>query len=158
MSNNPQSCIPRTFIPRTDNFMNLFNARMKFFIGNNVTLGSQYLGWETLDGHRSSAPCEAVNYDGQYLYVHTLGTGKVTELMGDMAEYEGSLIADKRWNIFDISELRRRVDQYMAEHDLKAYTTNIGRKALWQLKLPQSIIDERVRVYEMTLGVEIDGK
>ena len=142
-------------IPRTDNFMNLFNARMKFLVGNNVTLGSRYLGWETVDGHKSAEPCETIDYDGQYLYVHTIGTGTVTELMGDMADYKGALIADKSWNSYDIGTLRRRVDKYMAEKGIKEYTSEIGRKALWQLKLPSSLIDQRVKVYEMTRGVDI---
>ena len=142
-------------IPRTDNFMTLFNARMKFLLGNDVTLGSRYLGWETVDGHKSIAPCETIDYDGKYLYVHNIEAGTVTELMGDMAEYAGSLIADKSWNIYSIANLRHRVNEYMTEHGIKEYTTEIGHKALWQLKLPSSIIDQRVKVYEMTRGMEV---
>lgn len=137
-------------IPRTDNFMKLFNARMKFLVGNDVAIGAKYSAWETVDGHVSAAPCQAIAYDGQYLYVHTLGTGRITELMGDLAEYHGVLMADKCWNGFDIVDLRRRVDKYMAEKGITEYTSEVGRKALWQLKLPSSIIEQRVRVYEMT--------
>lgn len=142
-------------IPRTDNFMKLFNARMKYLVGNDVSLGSRYLGWETVDGHRSLAPCETIDYDGKYLYVHNLGAGTVTELLGDMAEYKGTLIADKSWNSYDIADLRRRVDKYMVEKGITEYNSEVGRKALWQLKLPSSHIEQRVKVFEMTRSVEI---
>ena len=143
-------------IPRTDHFMSMFNTRMKFLLGNDVTLGSRYLGWETVNGHRSASPCNAVAYDGEYLYVHTIGTPMVTQLMGDMADYQGTLMADKSWNSFDIGKLRRRVAEYMAEKGIAEYNSEVGHKALWQLKIPSSIIDQRVRAYELTLGVDID--
>ena len=36
-------------IPRTDAFMEKFNARMKFLLGDNVQLDTDYYGWESLD-------------------------------------------------------------------------------------------------------------
>ena len=62
-------------IPRTDNFMRLFNARMKFLIGSDVVIGNTYTAWQTVEGKLSAAPSQALAYDGQYLYVHTLGRG-----------------------------------------------------------------------------------
>ena len=144
-------------IPRTDNFMKLVNTRMKFLLGNNVTIGTTYTAWQTVEGEGklSAAPCQAIAYDGQYLYVHTLGTGKVTELMGDMAEFHGVLIADKSWGSYQISTLRQKVKDYMAEHGITEYTSEIGYKALYMAKVPGSMIRQRVHVYEMTRELDI---
>ena len=78
--------------------------------------------------------------------------------MGDMAEYHGVLMADKSWASYDIGELRQRVHKYMAEKGIVEYTSEVGHKALWQLKLPRSILEQRVHVYELTRDLDIsDG-
>ncbi|MBQ6374437.1 MAG: hypothetical protein IJJ45_08130 [Clostridia bacterium] len=140
-------------IPRTDRFFERFNARMKFLLGDDVRVGREYDGWETIDGARFDGPCRTIHYDGRLLFVLESDDRSVAVLCGDMADDHGRLIADQRHGHYSIPELRDSVDRYMARNVIPAYTTEVGYRALWRKMAPRSLIAEYVRVYEMTLGL-----
>lgn len=140
-------------VPRTSAFMERFNARMKFLNGNDVQVGKDYFGWETIDGSHYDGTCRPIHYDGKYLYVFEKGLLKLVMLYGDMVDFQGRLIADQRWSVYDIRDLEKRVQRYMRDKCIQEYTTDVGRRALWLKMAPQGLIMERVRVYEMTKDV-----
>lgn len=140
-------------IPRTSAFMERFDDRMKFLLGNDVQVGKVYYGWKTMDGSHYDGTCEPIHYDGKYLYVHEKGLSKLVMLYGDMADFQGRLIADQRWSRYDIRDLQKRVQRYMQDKGIQEYTTDVGRRALWLKMAPQDLIMERVRVYEVTKDV-----
>ena len=74
----------------------------------------------------------------------------MTILCGDMADYKDRLIADRRHAHYCILDLRRKVDAYMAKNGITEYTSEVGSHALWVKMMPQSMIQVRVKVYEMT--------
>ena len=136
-------------IPRIEHFMERFNARMKFLQGNDVRLGVDYSGWETIDGERYDGMCQAIRFENGNLYVLEVGTDIVVVLWGDMADYKDRLIADRRSARYSIPDLRKKVDTYMEKNGITDYTPEVGRHALWVKMMPQSLIQERVKVYEM---------
>ena len=140
-------------IPRTTAFMNRINTRMKFLTGNDVQVGKEYYGWETTDDHRYDGVCKTIQYDGRYLYVLEKGLSRLVMLYGDMADYQGRLIADKRWSVYDILDLQKRVQSFMQDKGIQEYTSDVGRRALWLKMASQRLIQERVRVYEMTKDI-----
>ena len=142
-----------TSIPRTDRFIERFNTRMKFLVGNDVRLDADYYGWETIDGERYDGTCRTIHFENGYLYVLEKGVGGVAVLWGDMADYKDRLIADRRNARYSIPDLRRKVDTYMEKNGITEYTSEVGGHALWVKMMPQSLIQERVKVYEMTRDV-----
>ncbi|MBQ8962543.1 MAG: hypothetical protein IJ089_01920 [Clostridia bacterium] len=137
-------------IPRIDRFMERFNARMKFLVGNDVRIGVDYYGWETVDGERYDGICRPIHFDNSQLYVLEKGVEGVVVLWGDMADYKDRLIADRRHARYSIPDLRSKVDAYMAKNGITEYTSEVGSHALWVKMMPQSVVQERVKVYEMT--------
>jgi len=137
-------------IPRTDRFMDRFEARMKFLTGNDVRIGVDYYGWETIDGERYDGACRPIGFENGQLYVWEKGIGGLVVLWGDMADYKDRLIADRRHARYSIPDLHRKVDTYMAKNGITEYTSEVGSHALWVKMMPQSVIHERVKVYEMT--------
>ena len=142
--------VKETTIPRTDRFMERFETRMKFLIGNDVRLDTDYFGWETVDGERYDGACHPIRFENSRLYVLEKGVDGVAVLWGDMADYKGRLIADRRDAHYSIPALRSKVDAYMEKNGITEYTSEVGRHALWVKMIPQSLIQERVKVYEMT--------
>ena len=147
-----------TRIPRTEAFENRFNTRMKFLFGQDVQIGTTYAGWEDTHGNGRHLPCKAIHYDGKYLYALSAETGTCTLMEGDMADYHGTLMVDRAWNSYNIHSLRKRVADYMREKNIAEYNSEVGHRALWQMKVPGTLIDERVRVYEITKGEEINAQ
>jgi len=141
-------------IPRTSAFMERFNTRMKFLVGNDVQVGKDYFGWDTTDGSQYDGACRPIHYDGKYLYVLEKGASRLVMLYGDMADYQGRLIADRHWNAYDIRSLQKRVENYMKDKGIQEYTTDVGRRALWLKMAPQGLITERVHVYELTRNIQ----
>ena len=137
-------------IPRTDHFMERFETRMKFLIGNDVRLGTDYYGWETVDGERYDGACRPIRFENCRLYVLEKGTAGVAVLWGDVADYKDRLIADRRDAHYSIPVLRSKVDAYMEKNGITEYTSEVGCHALWVKMMPQPMIQERVKVYEMT--------
>jgi len=137
-------------IPRTDSFMERFETRMKFLLGNDVHLGQDYNGWETVDGERYDGACHPIRFENSRLYVLEKGVDGVAVLWGDMADYKGRLIADRRDAHYSIPALRSKVDAYMEKNGITEYTSEVGCHALWVKMMPQPMIQERVKVYEMT--------
>ena len=140
-------------IPRTSSFESRFNARMKFLFGSDVHIGDVFTGWETIDGDRNNTVCIAIHYDGKTLYV--LHDSNVTLFNGDMANYHGTLMADQKWNTYNIPSLRQRLDKYMTKKGLTAKNPGVIRGAMWQAKWPECLINERVRVYELTKDMSL---
>ena len=141
-------------IPRTDRFMDRFETRMKFLIGNDVRLDTDYYGWETADGECYDGTCRPICFENGRLYVLEKGAGSVTVLWGDMADYKDRLIADRRDANYSIPALRSKVDAYMEKNGITEYTSEVGHHALWVKMMPQSLIQERVKVYEITKELE----
>lgn len=137
-------------IPRTDSFMVRFETRMKFLLGNNVHLGQDYNGWETVQGESREGTCRPFHYEDGYLYVLEKDAGRVVVLQGDLVDYKGRLMADGRHAHFSIVGLQNKVKAYMEKNAITEYTSEVGRHALWMKMMPQSMIMERVKVYEMT--------
>ena len=142
--------VKETTIPRTDRFMERFETRMKFLLGNDVHLGQDYNGWETVDGERYDGACHPIRFENSRLYVLEKGVDGVAVLWGDMADYKGRLIADRRDAHYSIPALRSKVDAYMEKNGITEYTSEVGCHALWVKMMPQPMIQERVKVYEMT--------
>ena len=142
-------------IPRTDNFMELINTRLKFFLGDNACVGKDYSGWETVSAEHYGGSCRTICYENKHLYVLEKDAGCVISLGGDIADYKGRLIADGSGHHHDIRKLRGKVDAYMAEHGITEYSSDVGIHALWVPRYPRSLVEECVRVYEMTLDLEI---
>ena len=67
-------------IPRTDSFMERFETRMKFLLGNNVHLGQDYNGWETVLGESREGTCRPFHYEDGYLYVLEKDAGVMERL------------------------------------------------------------------------------
>lgn len=141
-------------IPRISAFIDRFITRMKFFAGNDVQIGKEYIGWETTDGSRFDGICQTLQYDGKYLYLFEKDCSKIVMLYGDMADFQERLIADHRWSVYDFLSLQKQVKNYMHEQGIQVYTTDVGRKALWLKMAPRELIAERVRVYEMTKDIQ----
>jgi len=59
-------------------------------------------------------------------------------------------MADGRHAHYSIARLRDKVTAYMEKNAITEYTSEVGRHALWMKMMPQSMIMERVKVYEMT--------
>ena len=137
-------------IPRTDRFMERFETRMKFLLGNDVQIGQDYNGWETVQGESCESACRPFHYENGYLYVLEKDVGSVVVLQGDLADYKGKLMADDRNARYSIAGLRKKVKAYMEKNDIAEYTSEVGRHALWIKMMPQSMIMERVKIYEMT--------
>ena len=140
-------------ISRTDAFMDRFNTRMKFLVGSDVQVGKEYKGWETTDDNRYDGVCKTIQYDGRYLYVFEEEHFRLVMLYGDMADYQGRLIADRHWSVYDVRMLQKRIQNYMRVKGIQDYTTEVGRSALWLKMAPQELIMERVHVYKMTKDV-----
>ena len=140
----------KTIIPRTDSFMERFETRMKFLLGNDVHLGQDYNGWETVQGESHDGACRPFLYENGHLYVLEKDAGGVVVLQGDLADYKGWLMSDARHAHYSIAELRNKVEAYMEKNAITEYTSEVGRHALWMKMMPQSMIMERVKVYEMT--------
>ena len=140
----------KTIIPRTDSFMERFETRMKFLIGNDVRIGADYYGWETVDGERYDGTCRPIHFENGRLYLLEKDTGRVVVLRGDLADYKGRLMADGRHAHYSITDLRNKVDAYIEKNSITKYSSEVGRHALWVKMMPQSLIQERVKVYEMT--------
>lgn len=62
-------------------------------------------------------------------------------------------MADDRHAHYSIAGLRNKVTTYMEKNAITEYTSEVGRHALWVKMMPQSMIMERVKVYEMTRDV-----
>jgi len=139
-----------TIIPRTDSFMERFETRMKFLLGNDVHLGQDYNGWETVQGESREGTCRPFHYENGHLYILEKDAGRVVVLQGDLADYKGRLMADGRHAHYSIARLRDKVTAYMEKNAITEYTSEVGRHALWMKMMPQSMIMERVKVYEMT--------
>ena len=140
-------------IPRTDAFMEKFNARMKFLLGDNVQLDTDYYGWESLDHNRYDGSCRVVRYDGCYIYVYEKGKQSIALLFGDAADYKGRIIADRQFGCYNIPKMQESVRRYMEKNGVERYTSEIGYKALWIKMAPRSLIQRMVEVYE--LGLEL---
>ena len=140
-------------IPRTDSFMERFETRMKFLLGNDVHIGQDYTGWETVQGEGREGACRPFHYENGYLYILEKDAGRVVVLQGDLADYKGKLMADGRHAHYSIAGLRNKVTTYMEKNGITEYTSEVGRHALWMKMMPQSMIMERVKVYEMTRDV-----
>lgn len=141
-------------IPRTDRFMERFETRMKFLIGNDVRLDTDYYGWETVDGKHYDGVCRPIRFENGRLYVLEKGTDRVAVLWGDMADYKDRLIADRRDAHYNISALRSKVAAYMEKNGITEYSSEVGRHALWVKMMPQPIVQERVKVYEMVKDLD----
>ena len=137
-------------IPRTDRFMERFETRMKFLLGNDVHIGQDYNGWETVQGESYDGACRPFLYESGHLYVLEMDAGGVVVLQGDLADYQDRLMADGRHARYSIAELRNKVTTYMEKNGITEYSSEVGRHALWVKMVPQSMIMERVKVYEMT--------
>ena len=135
--------------------MELINTRLKFFLGDNACVGKDYSGWETVSGEHYGGSCRTICYENKHLYVLEKDAGCVISLGGDIADYKGRLIADGSGHHHDIRKLRGKVDAYMAEHGITEYSSDVGIHALWVPRYPRSLVEECVRVYEMTLDLEI---
>ena len=140
-----------TIIPRTDSFMGRFETRMKFLLGHDVHLDQDYTGWQSVQGERYDGPCSPVLYENGLLYVIEKDAGEVAVLRGDLAEYRGRLMADGCCARHSISGLRSKVRAYMEKNAIDEYTSEVGRRALWVKMMPQQLIMQRVKVYELTL-------
>lgn len=139
-----------TIIPRTDNFMERIETRMKFLLGSNVRISQNYNGWETVQGESYEGVCCPFLYENGRLYVLEKDAGGVAVLQGDLADYKGKLMADSRHAHYSIATLRNKVTEHMEKNGITKYSSEVGRHALWAKMLPQSMILERVKVYEMT--------
>lgn len=142
-----------TIIPRIDRFMERFETRMKFLLGNDVQIGQDYKGWETVQGESHDGACRPFLYENGYLYVLEQNAGGVVVLQGDLADYKGRLMADGRHAHYSISSLQNKVAAYMEKNGITEYTSEVGRHALWVKMMPHSMIMERVKVYEMTIDM-----
>ena len=140
-------------IPRTDNFMETVNTRMKFFLGDNACVGKDYSGWESVKGEHYDGACRTIRYEDGRLYVWEKDAGCIIDLSGDIADYKGRLIADHSNRRHNINQLRGKVEAYMTEHGITEYSSEIGVHALWVMRYPPALVKERVRVYEMTLNL-----
>ena len=123
---------------------------MKFFLGNDVHIGQVYRGWETVSGERYEGECRPILYENGRLYVLKKDVGDVAVFQGDIADCKGRLMADGRFAHYSITGLRDKVSAYMDKNGITEYTSEVGRHALWMKMMPQSIILECVKVYEMT--------
>ena len=139
-----------TIIPRTDRFMERFETRMKFLLGNHVKIGQDYNGWETVQGESHDGECRPFLYENGRLYVFEKDSDGVVILQGDLADYKGKLMADARHAHYSIAELRNNVTTYMKKNGITDYSSEVGRHALWVKMMPESMIMERVKMYEMT--------
>ena len=139
-----------TIIPRTDRFMERFETRMKFLLGNDVQIGQDYKGWETVQGESYDGECRPFLYENDRLYVFEKDSDGVTILQGDLADYNGQLMADARHAHYSITDLRNKVKTYMEKNGITEFSSEVGRHALWVKMVPQSMIMERVKVYEIT--------
>ena len=142
-----------TIIPRTDSFMERFEIRMKLLLGNDVHIGQDYTGWETVQGESHNGACRPFLYEDGHLFVLEQDAGGVAVLHGDLADYKGRLMADARHAHYSITDLRNKVKTYMEKNGITEYTSEVGRHALWVKMMPQSMILERVKVYEMTKDI-----
>lgn len=145
----------QTAIPRTDRFMELINTRLKYFLGSDACVGKDYSGWETVEGERYDGISRSLCYENEQLYVLERDAWCVVALRGDIADYQGRLISDGSGHRHDIRKLRGKVEAYMTEHDITEYSSDVGRHALWVPRYPRTLVEECVRVYEMTLDLEI---
>ena len=140
-------------IPRAEAFLEKFNARMKFLLGDNVRVGAEYYGWESLDDHRYDGSCQVVHFDGAYLYVFEKGKEAIALLYGDAADYKGQIIADRYFASYNICKMQERVEQYMRKKAIEAYDSEVGYHALWVKMVPSSYIQRIVKVYELGRGL-----
>ena len=88
-----------------------------------------------------------------YLYVLEKDASGVVVLHGNLANYKGRLMADGHHAHYSIAGLRNKVKAYMEKRAIIKYTSEALHHTLWMKMMPQSMIMEHVKMYEMTTDI-----